>query len=265
MSRPTAPIESIDPDLLLRAYAMGVFPMADARDAASIYWVEPQQRAVLPLDGFHLSRSLRTHDRCATGSASPPTRAFDAGHRAVRRSGRRPPRHLDQRRDRDRSSSSSTPRLRAFDRVLGRRPAGRRALRPGARPRLLRREHGVARTDASKVAIAALVARLQAGGFTLLDCQFQTDHLASLGAIEVAARRLHARCSAPRWRSVGGAARRRARRASAAISARSTASARRRRRRRCPRPARSSGNASCSSWARRRRPGAGRRSAPAAP
>ena len=50
----TAPL---DPDLLLRAYTVGVFPMADARDAKSVYWVEPKTRAILPLDGFHLSDS----------------------------------------------------------------------------------------------------------------------------------------------------------------------------------------------------------------
>src|SRR5690606_21430705 len=49
----------LDPDLLLRAYAAGVFPMADSRDAADVYWVQPRRRAILPLDGFRLSRSLR--------------------------------------------------------------------------------------------------------------------------------------------------------------------------------------------------------------
>ena len=53
------PKAMIDPDLLLRAYAIGVFPMADARDAEEVFWVEPKRRAVLPLDGFRLSHSLR--------------------------------------------------------------------------------------------------------------------------------------------------------------------------------------------------------------
>jgi len=48
----------IDPAILLQAYSIGVFPMADDRDAAEVYWVEPKQRAILPLDGFHLSKSL---------------------------------------------------------------------------------------------------------------------------------------------------------------------------------------------------------------
>src|SRR3546814_13401543 len=52
-------IETIDPALLLSAYAQGLFPMADGADDPSVHWVEPRQRAILPLDGFRLSRSLR--------------------------------------------------------------------------------------------------------------------------------------------------------------------------------------------------------------
>ena len=52
-------METLDPKLVLGAYAMGVFPMADHRDADSVYWVEPRTRAILPIDGFHLSASLR--------------------------------------------------------------------------------------------------------------------------------------------------------------------------------------------------------------
>src|SRR3954463_15821621 len=50
---------AIDPDLLLRAYAIGVFPMSDSRDAADVFWVEPRRRAILPLEHFRMSRSLR--------------------------------------------------------------------------------------------------------------------------------------------------------------------------------------------------------------
>jgi len=53
------PHQTLDPQLVLGAYSVGVFPMADSRDAADVYWVEPQERAILPLDGFHLSHSLR--------------------------------------------------------------------------------------------------------------------------------------------------------------------------------------------------------------
>src|SRR3954468_21794856 len=59
MSHRQAPPADLDPDLVLRTYAMGVFPMADHRLASSVYWVEPKLRGVMPLESFHLSRSLR--------------------------------------------------------------------------------------------------------------------------------------------------------------------------------------------------------------
>ena len=59
MTRHLRRSERLDPSLVLRAYAMGVFPMADHRDAHNVYWVEPKLRGVLPLNAFHLSRSLR--------------------------------------------------------------------------------------------------------------------------------------------------------------------------------------------------------------
>ena len=51
-------MSELDPRLLLRGYAVGIFPMADSRDADELFWVEPQHRAIIPLDGFHMSRSL---------------------------------------------------------------------------------------------------------------------------------------------------------------------------------------------------------------
>lgn len=184
MSRPTAPTESIDPDLLLRAYAMGVFPMADARDAGGIYWVEPKTRAILPLDGFHLSRSLRRtilRDRfritadtafesiialCAEAAADRPDTWINHGiERVFVELHRRGFAHSVEVWDGERLVGG------LYGLALGRAFFG---------------ESMVSRaTDASKVAIAALVARLRLGGFTLLDCQFQTDHLASLGAVEL--------------------------------------------------------------------------------
>ena len=184
MSRPTAPIESIDPDLLLRAYAMGVFPMADARDAPGIYWVEPKLRAVLPLDGFHLSRSLRrtilrerfrvTADTafeqvialCAEAADDRPDTWINGAIETVFVA-------LHHR------GFAHSVEVWDGDRLVG----GLYGLALG---RAFFGESMVSRaTDASKVAIAALVARLKAGGFTLLDCQFRTDHLSSLGAIEI--------------------------------------------------------------------------------
>ncbi|OYX50810.1 MAG: leucyl/phenylalanyl-tRNA--protein transferase [Sphingomonas sp. 32-66-10] len=184
MTRHTARASDLDPDLVLRAYAMGVFPMSEHRDDPSVFWVEPRQRAILPLDGFHLSRSLRktlATDRfritadtafeavialCAEGAPDRPDtwinpaieRVFVALHR--------------------RGFAHS---IECWD---GERLVG--GLYGLALGRAFFGESMVSRArDASKVAIAALVARLRVGGFTLLDCQFMTEHLASLGAVEI--------------------------------------------------------------------------------
>ncbi|AJP72069.1 leucyl/phenylalanyl-tRNA--protein transferase [Sphingomonas hengshuiensis] len=184
MNAPAPPLEEIDPNLVLRAYAMGVFPMADHRSASSVYWVEPKQRGILPLNGFHLSRSLRktiladrfrvtvdtafertlllcaesAADRPDTWISGPIEQVFVELHR-------RGFAHSVECWDGDRLAGG------LYGLALGRAFFG---------------ESMVTRVrDASKVAFAHLVARLKAGGFTLLDCQFQTDHLESLGAIEV--------------------------------------------------------------------------------
>ena len=176
--------ERLDPQLVLGAYSVGVFPMADARDAADVYWVEPRTRAILPLDGFHLSRSLRktiTADRFRVTADHD----FAAVLRLCAES-------VDDRPDTWINSSIEQVfmRLHALgfahsiecwdgDRLVG----GLYGLALG---RAFFGESMVSRaTDASKVALAWLVARLRVGGFTLLDCQFQTAHLASLGAVEI--------------------------------------------------------------------------------
>jgi leucyl/phenylalanyl-tRNA--protein transferase len=184
MSHPLPPQLDLDPDLVLRAYAMGVFPMADHRLAASVYWVEPKLRGILPLDDFHLARSLRktiladrfrvtvdaafeqiirlcaesATDRPDTWINGPIERVFIELHR--------------------RGFAHS---IECWD---GNRLVG--GLYGLALGRAFFGESMVTRVrDASKVAFAHLVARLKAGGFTLLDCQFQTEHLATLGAVEV--------------------------------------------------------------------------------
>lgn len=184
MTRVTPRSSDLDPDLVLRAYAMGVFPMAEHRDDPSVFWVEPRQRAILPLDGFHLSRSLRktiVSDRFRITADT----AFEAVIALCAESAP------------DRPDTWINPAIervfvalhhRGFahsvecwdgDRLVG----GLYGLALG---RAFFGESMVSRArDASKVAIAALVARLRVGGFTLLDCQFITDHLASLGSVEV--------------------------------------------------------------------------------
>lgn len=174
----------IDPVLLLQAYSIGVFPMSDDRDATDIYWVEPKRRAILPLDGFHLSHSLAkvirrerfrvTANRdfaglvalCAQAAPDrPSTWINDAIERAYR--------HLHE--------IGFAHSIECWD---GEELVG--GLYGVALGRAFFGESMVSRrTDASKVALAWLAARLRAGGFTLLDCQFMTDHLHSLGAVEI--------------------------------------------------------------------------------
>ena len=177
-------VQRLDPALLLGAYSVGVFPMADSRDADSVYWVEPRRRAILPLDRFHLSRSLRkvlVGDRFRITS----DRAFGQILRLCAESADdRPETWINE------SIEHAFGRLHAMghahsvecwlgDELVG----GLYGLSIG---RAFFGESMVSRaTNASKVAIAALVARLRAGGYTLLDCQFMTDHLASLGAVEI--------------------------------------------------------------------------------
>ena len=180
----SGPIPPLDPDLLLRAYTIGVFPMADGRDAPSVYWVEPKIRAVLPLDGFHLSRSLRKtllSDRFETTA----DRAFGdivglCAETADDRLGTWINHQIE--------TAVAALHARGMAHSIetwenGKLVGGLYGVSIG---RAFFGESMVSRaTDASKVALAHLVARLRAGGFALLDCQFMTGHLGSLGAIEI--------------------------------------------------------------------------------
>ncbi len=177
-------METLDPQLVLGAYSVGVFPMADARDADSVYWVEPRRRAVLPLDGFHLSRTLRRTIATDRFRVTVDTDFTAMLQLCAASASDRPETWISG------SIEEVFVRLHAMgfahsvecydgDRLVG----GLYGLAIG---RAFFGESMVSRaTDASKVALAWLVARLRAGGFTLLDCQFQTPHLASLGAVEI--------------------------------------------------------------------------------
>jgi leucyl/phenylalanyl-tRNA---protein transferase len=183
-----AAAEPIDPDLLLRAYSVGVFPMADSRDAKDIFWVEPKKRGVLPLDGFHLSHSLRKTLR-SNRFAVTADRAFD---RVMRRCAEattdRPETWINGQIEQaynvlHRNGHAHSIEVWGADDVGGDLLGGLYGVSLGG---AFFGESMFSRaTDASKVALAHLVGRLRVGGFKLLDCQFITDHLASLGAIEI--------------------------------------------------------------------------------
>lgn len=171
----------IDPDLLLRAYAIGVFPMADSRDAQEVFWVEPKRRAILPLEGFRLSRSLRRTLRSGAFAVTRDT-AFEE---VVRRCAGREETWINA--DIEQSYSELHRRGHAHSIECWQEGAlvgGLYGVTLGGA--FFGESMFSARPDASKVALAWLVARLRVGGFTLLDCQFMTDHLRSLGAVEIA-------------------------------------------------------------------------------
>jgi leucyl/phenylalanyl-tRNA---protein transferase len=170
----------LDPDLLLRAYSIGVFPMSDSRDAKEVFWVEPRRRAVIPLDGFRMARSLRKTIR-----SGPFQVTRDTAFAAVLR-------HCA-----DREETWINVAIEASFNHLH-RLGHAHSIECWAGKDLVGGLYGVKlggaffgesmfslRSDASKVALAWLVARLKVGGFSLLDCQFMTEHLRSLGAIEI--------------------------------------------------------------------------------
>lgn len=170
----------LTPELVLRAYGAGVFPMADHAESDQVYWVDPRKRGVLPLDGFRLSRSLRKR------LLRPDHRVrVDAAFEEV----------LDACADRPETWINGTIRtlflqLHQMGHAHsvevwhdGRLVGGLYGLRLGG---AFFGESMFSRMrDSSKIALAHLVARLRAGGFTLLDTQFTTPHLESLGALAV--------------------------------------------------------------------------------
>jgi leucyl/phenylalanyl-tRNA---protein transferase len=177
--------QRLETALLLRAYSAGLFPMADAREADDVFWVEPRRRGVLPLDAFHLPRSLAKvlkQDRffhsidLAFGaviracSASAPGRDQSWINHSI----------LDAYcRLHAEGHAHSVETWDSEGRLVG----GLYGVRLGAA--FFGESMFSRQTDASKAALAHLVVRLRAGGFQLLDTQFLTEHLARFGCQEV--------------------------------------------------------------------------------
>ncbi|WP_072559957.1 leucyl/phenylalanyl-tRNA--protein transferase [Sphingorhabdus lutea] len=181
---------SIDLNLLIHAYSMGVFPMSDGIDDDEIYWMHPEERAIIPLNGLHISKSLAKNvrqDIYHVTSDQAFVEVIDACAAPAD----------------DRKETWINDQIReAFIRLhhLGLahsiecwqddKQTGERRLVGGlyglALGGLFCGESMFSRANnASKIALVWLVARLRAGGFTLLDTQYMTDHLASMGAVMV--------------------------------------------------------------------------------
>jgi leucyl/phenylalanyl-tRNA--protein transferase len=188
-NRESAFIE-ITPEVLLKAYSCGIFPMAESAEDPALYWIEPDQRGVIPLDRFHvparLARTVRSDrftvainrdfDAVMDGCAEPqPGRSRTWINARIRSLYRK----LHERRH--------CHSVEVYD---GNKLVG--GLYGVALGRAFFGESMFHRTrDASKVALVHLVARLKAGGFKLLDTQFVTDHLKIFGAVEVPRRQYH--------------------------------------------------------------------------
>jgi len=173
-------VSRLDPRLLLQGYAAGIFPMADSRDASDLFWVEPRSRAIIPLDKFHMSRSLRRTLRSGRFSVTLD-RDF---HRVVLACADREETWINAEIERAVLALHASGHAHSVEVWQeGDLVGGLYGVKLG---RAFFGESMFSRvSDASKVALAWLVARLKVGGYTLLDCQFMTPHLASLGAVSV--------------------------------------------------------------------------------
>jgi len=170
----------LDPELLLRAYSIGVFPMADSRDAPDIYWVEPRKRAIIPLDSFRLSRSLRKTLRTGLFEVTRDRAFADVVAECARREETWINAQIEQSYVHLHELGHAHS-IECWDE--GELVGGLYGVRLGAA--FFGESMFSLRKDASKVALAWLVARLKVGGFKLLDCQFMTEHLRSMGAVEI--------------------------------------------------------------------------------
>lgn len=171
---------NITPQILLRAYAAGIFPMAEDAGDSALYWVEPEERGILPLNGFHVPRSLAKAVRRAGYEIRIDT-AFEEVMRACAAVTKtRPSTWIN---DRIISLYCQLHKMGCGHSVeswhKGKLVGGLYGIRIGAA--FFGESMFSRRTDASKVALVHLVARLKFGGFALLDAQFQNDHLAQFG------------------------------------------------------------------------------------
>lgn len=180
----TSHTAAITPEILLRAYAAGLFPMAESADDPEIFWVQPEMRGVIPLDGFHVSKSLAKTIRRRPFDIRFNT-AFD---QVIAKCGEPAP---------DRPSTWINPMILMLYKELHRLGYAH-SVEAWEGEELVGGLYGVSlgsaffgesmfsrRTDASKICLVHLVERLREKGFTLLDTQFTTDHLKSFGAIDV--------------------------------------------------------------------------------
>ncbi len=185
----------LTPQVLLRAYAAGFFPMAEDREDPTLFWVDPEQRGILPLDTFHVPRSLAKRIR-----HDPFEVRINSAFVQVVESCAAPARGRETTWINDEiialysglfaMGNAHSVECWQGDRLVG----GLYGVSLGGAffgESMFSRE-----TDASKIALVHLVARLRVGGFVLLDTQFVTDHLKRFGTIEIPRQEYHRRLAA---------------------------------------------------------------------
>jgi leucyl/phenylalanyl-tRNA---protein transferase len=185
MSRKSDPFAvELTPELILRAYQAGIFPMAEDAEADDVFWVSPQLRGIIPLDQSHISRSLRKTLRTHTYTVKVDS-DFEATIEGCATAGT----------ERDTTWINAAIR-RIYGELFERSYVHTVEVWDG--PAIVGGLYGVSigaaffgesmfhrKTDCSKIAMAHLLERLKAGGYRLLDTQFVTDHLRTFGGTEI--------------------------------------------------------------------------------
>jgi leucyl/phenylalanyl-tRNA--protein transferase len=174
----------LTPDILLRAYAQGLFPMAERRDDPTLYWVSPEKRGIFPLDAFHVSKRLARTVRSDRFSVTADTAFTEVMRACAEPAPDREETWINDEILRLYTALHASGHAHSLEcRREGRLVGGLYGVQLGGAffgESMFARE-----TDASKVALVHLVARLKLGGFKLLDAQFLTEHLARFGAVEI--------------------------------------------------------------------------------
>ena len=174
----------LTPDILLAAYAAGIFPMAESADDPKLFWVDPQRRGILPLDAFHVPRRLRRVVRQGSFEIRCDSAFEDIIRACAEATEKRP------------NTWINDEIVRLYSALFARGAA--HSVEAWQDATLVGGLYGVSLgaaffgesmfsrvTDASKVALVHLAARLRLGGYRLLDTQFLTPHLARFGGVEI--------------------------------------------------------------------------------